>query len=75
MMQSATTMAASLTPTMMVESPTPPLPPSSDSMDAIEAAEQAERMEYIRQLVQQRDHLSGLNGCELALKLVEQGRF
>ena len=48
-------------------------PPSSDggAGDALHA----ERMEYIRQLVQERDNLANAEGCEVARRLIEQGKL
>lgn len=47
-------------------------PPMSDggTGDALHA----ERMEYIRQLVQERDSLATTEGCEVARRLIEQGK-
>lgn len=61
---------------VVVGSGSPPSPgPASGSSDSGAGdALHAERMEYIRQLVQERDQLATTDGCDVAKRLIEQGK-
>ena len=47
--------------------------PATDSSTAEDVIHQ-ERMDYIRELVQEREKLSGNPGCDVARRLIEQGK-
>lgn len=55
-------------------SPPSPGPASGSSDSGAGDALHAERMEYIRQLVQERDQLATAEGCDVARRLIEQGK-
>ena len=67
------------TPGAIVVMPTPPAaPPASNEAGPEDSAAtdllHQERMEYIKQLVQERERLSAGPGCDVAKRLIEQGK-